>query len=121
MKFDMDLARQILLKLQEDDDADGSHGVVIEIPGKSDRTISYHIARLNEAGLLVGLDASSCDGIEWMATSLTITGHDFITMFQKDTFWNRAKQAVADQAVPVTIGAVGAWAAEYFKKMLITP
>lgn len=117
MKFDMDLARQILLCIEADETADGARGLAINIPGKSDRVISYHLARLNEAGLVVALDASDSDGIEWIATHLTYAGHEFIEMYRQDTFWNQAKEEVKKQAIAMTIGSLAAYGTHYIKTM----
>ena len=56
MKRDMDLARQILLKIEEYPDPTGWVDIIIE--GYSDQEISYHIKLLYQAKLIEAYDGS---------------------------------------------------------------
>ncbi|MDB5971361.1 MAG: Uncharacterized protein JWQ90_3811 [Hydrocarboniphaga sp.] len=94
MKRDMDLARQILLAIEGQEDADGSSWFALEFEGVSDKSVSHHIRLLHEAGLLDAIDLSTMAGPEWRPKSLTWAGHEFLDAARDETLWNKAKALV---------------------------
>jgi DNA-binding transcriptional ArsR family regulator len=98
MKHDMDLARQILLALEADPEADGHGWVEIEIDGRSAREISYHVRLLDEAGLIEARDCFNLDGQDWRPTRLTWEGHQFLEASRQETRWQKAKRVVLEKA-----------------------
>lgn len=103
MQRDMDLARKILLAVEEAD-ADPRGWVNISVPGYEKQAIYYHIMLLDEAGLLEGQDLCSLgpNGFEWAAKRLTWRGHDFLDAARSDTVWQRAKDKTLKVAGSVT-------------------
>ena len=89
MKLDPDLVRQILLKVEEFPFDGSFHDV--EIEGRMENEISYHVMLLHEAGLIEALDLSSHDGVCWKAKRLTYNGHQFLDAARSDTVWQKAK------------------------------
>lgn len=90
MKRDMDLARKILLQLEEVPYRGGAQRVALE--GYSDDEVSYHVLLLREAGLVEALDFSSHDGVCWVPTRLTWEGHEFLDAARSSKLWEAAKQ-----------------------------
>lgn len=111
MKLDMDLARQILTKLEDDPNAVGQYCYKVSIEGKSAQEISYHVMLLNEAGLVAAIDMSTTGGIDWGATRLTWEGHQFLTAARSDTLWEKAKK--------LTLEKTGGLAFEFLKTALM--
>jgi hypothetical protein len=109
MKRDMDLARHILLKMEERS-YDESHKPVV-VDGWSEEDIFYHVKLLYQAGLIQAIDASSTDGLCWIPTSLTWSGHEFLDAARDDTRWNRTKILIKEKA-----GVVGF---EILKQVLV--
>ena len=97
MKRDMDLVRRILMDLEECDAADGGGGVNIEIDGRAEQEVSYHVALLHEAGLLHALDGYDSSGICWIPTRLTWAGHEFLDASREPGRWERAKRTVLEK------------------------
>jgi hypothetical protein len=90
MKRDMDLARQILFAIEENPD-DPTGWVDVEIPGRSDLEVSYHVTLLAEAGLIEAANVDTDDGLEWKPSRLTWQGHEFLDGVRSDTLWSSAK------------------------------
>jgi len=105
MKRDLDLIREIMLKIEADQKPDG-HPKRIEIADCSADEISYHIGLLAEAGLIHAATLSGDDRREHYATGLTWQGHEFLDAIRDNNAWNRIKTKlanVAGAAVPVIL------------------
>jgi hypothetical protein len=89
MKLDTDLVRQILLAVEEFPFDGSFHDV--EIEGRTENEITYHVMLLHEAGLLEALDLSTLSGVCWKPTRLTYDGHQFLDAARSDTVWQKAK------------------------------
>lgn len=95
MKRDMDLIRQILIKME-----DHEHGYVFqnfEINGYSAELVGYHCYLLDQAGLIDAINISSDDdeSPNAMPKCLTWNGHEFIQNAKNESNWLQAKAAVA--------------------------
>jgi hypothetical protein len=86
----MDLAREILLIMENDDNPYGPSN--ISIPEIENNVIAYHIKLLYDAGLVEAINASSSSGFHWIPTSLTWEGHEFIDSARNEGIWNKAKE-----------------------------
>ncbi len=95
MKRDMDLARRILLALEEA--PFDLRGVTIKLPDVSEEALQYHLLILSEANLIKAIDASSRDGPSYLPERLTWLGHEFLDASRNDTFWKKAKTAVLEK------------------------
>jgi len=89
MKRDIELAREILIALEELETFD--EPVIPEISGRSPHEVCYHIKLLSEAGLIEARNWSTDDGPEWVATSLTSSGHDFLDAARNNTIWEKPR------------------------------
>ena len=99
MKRDMDLARKILLEVEDKDDF--SSWLVPDIEEYTKLEIYYHIKLLIQAGLAEGKDLSS-DSDEWVVETLTSAGHDFLDASRNDTIWNKAKDSIKSKGLSLT-------------------
>jgi hypothetical protein len=89
MKRDMELCRELLLKVEELPFDGRFHDVAVE--GRSDEEITYHIMLLDEAGLIEAEDLSTLSSICWKPKRLTYSGHEFLDGARSDTVWQKAK------------------------------
>lgn len=98
MKRDMDLARKILLAIEQYKDPWGPQES-LKIEGYSDQDVSYHIKLLAQAGLIEAQDVSSMgpDGFCWFPGSLTWEGHEFIEAARDESRWDKTKKVVAEK------------------------
>ncbi|MED1747526.1 DUF2513 domain-containing protein [Bacillus zhangzhouensis] len=75
MKRDMDLIREILIKLEEDENP--NDWISIEIENKDPVEVSYHVKLLSEAGMLEGKDLGIDQYFCWKARSLNIKAMNY--------------------------------------------
>jgi hypothetical protein len=63
--------------------------------GHNETEISYHIALLDDAGLLHGQDRSAIGVFRWSAGALTWAGHEFVEAVRDDSVWKEARAITA--------------------------
>ncbi len=116
MKRDMDLARQIMLELEEA----RSFGEWVEIAPKgwSEQEVSYHVMLLAKAGLIEADDVSESESTEWAAKNLTMQGHDFLDAAKNETIWQKAKKYVQDKGGALTFDVAKAVLAQVALKQV---
>jgi DNA-binding transcriptional ArsR family regulator len=101
MKRDMDLIRQILLKVEQNNDP--NKAVIVHIAGRSEGEVSYHILLLSQAGLVKALHIRDGNGDErWSVFHLTWQGHDFLDTIRvksqiKDRIKSQLTTKIKDQ------------------------
>ena len=88
MKRDMDLIRLVMLEAEKSKDPYELTDPKIE--GHSELEISYHIALLDDAGLLHGRDRSAIGVFRWSAGPLTWAGHEFVEAVRDESVWKEA-------------------------------
>jgi hypothetical protein len=94
MKRDMDLVRELLLKIS---DAPEHPNFADIIPGHKEGTPEYELAAYHmhmlteEAGLVHGIDVCSQDGDDWLELRLTWQGNNFLENIRDQTVWEKTK------------------------------
>jgi hypothetical protein len=114
MKRDMDLARAIMLKL-EDEPFDGGPTKLTN-PDYPDNEISYHVMLLHDAGLIHAFDFSGDGHPNWQPAYLTWAGHEFLEAAKDDTRWNRAKNYLKEQGSPMLFEVLKTLLVSYVKQ-----
>jgi hypothetical protein len=96
MKRDMDLVRELLLKL-EAEPLDGDLYSVepdgLGITGRTPDEIAYHLVLLIDGGLL---DAKRELSGQFVARKLTWAGHDFLDSVRDPKIWRATKERVKE-------------------------
>jgi hypothetical protein len=95
MKRDMDLIRQILLRIEEKPYDMGFFDV--EVEGHTESDISYHVMLLAQAGYIQAQNLSTGGGPSWKPISLTWQGHEFLEAAKNTNIWNKAKSLLKDK------------------------
>jgi hypothetical protein len=89
MKRDMDLARGLLLAIE---DAPGTElRDQPNIPGFSEEQVTYHLGLLKEAGLIDATMVSSKTDLCFIGISMTWSGHEFLDKVRDPEIWSTAK------------------------------
>lgn len=88
MKRDMELIRMVMLAAEKTEDPNTLIDPKFE--GHSETEISYHIALLDDAGLLHGQDRSAIGVFRWSAGTLTWAGQEFVEAVKDDSVWKEA-------------------------------
>lgn len=96
MKRDMELIRQILLRIEESDDV-----AERPIPPESIPVIAYHLWLLSDAGLITGIKFNEdhmTGELTWYhipVPRLTWAGQEFLDAARDESTWNQAKEQLA--------------------------
>ncbi len=99
MKRDMDLVRELMLKLENIPLATGDNvhilpdSPVILVTGYNSDQISYHLELIEQAGFLNPVCSRSAVGI--MFHGLSWTGHDFLDSVRSPDVWVKTKEVAA--------------------------
>lgn len=117
MQRDMELGRKILLELESKEDF--STNIRPKIEGATDLQVSYHIKLLSEAGLVNAKNWSEDGGSEWVTSSLTTHGHDFLDAARNDSIWSKAKELILSKGGALTFEMLKLALAETLKTQLL--
>lgn len=106
MKRDLELIREILLKMEEHE---GGYFMTSggdfekHFPDLPFKEVGYHCYLLKDAGLIEATSVINHDdenGLWCLPLHLNSAGHDFLAVLKNDTFWNGLK---------TTVSTSGAW------------
>lgn len=89
MKRDMDLIREILLKI-EDLPVGSAPGQTISVEGYSPKEVWYNARLAQEAGLINAAFLPNSE--DFFVKDLTWKGHEFLDASRNKSLWERAKQ-----------------------------
>ena len=87
MKRDMNLIRDILLKMEASSDDDFSD--LNNNEGVSDRVLHYHYKLMLQADLIEAVDASTHDGLYFHVVRITWNGHEFLGNARDERVWKK--------------------------------
>jgi len=104
VKRDMELVREVLLKLEELPPS----SVVLGLPISAPRdVIDHHLWLLSDAGLMSGKRYPAKDeGDTWLVEGLTWTGHEFLDGIRDRSAWDRVKKTAVEKTGTLSFEAV---------------
>ncbi len=97
MKRDMDLMRQILLRIEERSDVPPRTMTLDSFMDmkKSSYEISLHLALLYDAGLIKVMDVSTVGDLEeFTIERLTLAGYEYLDAIRNYRVWDRVKKTI---------------------------
>lgn len=97
MQRDMDLVRELLLKIEANPLCDGTRWNTIYIPGHSVEETNYHLKLLEQAGYISGNQPV----VHYQVSALTWRGHEFLDNIKDAGIWSQVKEKSKD------LGGVG--------------
>ena len=98
MRRDMDLIRELMLKLEAMDCDPNSVYLYkpgdedLAVDGFTDEEVSYHLALITEAGLIEHRGSRVMSG--FMFSRLSWSGHDFVDSVRSPEVWAKTKKGV---------------------------
>lgn len=122
MKRDMDLIRELLLKLESLNIRPGAivliggHDEELAIEGRAADEIDYHLALIKEAHLIECPGSGSMDG-RISFRRLTWSGHDFLDSVRDPKIWEKTKSS-AEAAGGFTIDLLKDIAKGFVRKQI---
>ena len=116
MKRDMDLIRDILLQIEEDNEFNEEQSVSTEnLSEQNTRIISAHCRLIKQAGYINKLTLASGGYI--LAGELTNKGYDFVDTIRDEKIWRKTKQA-ADAAGGFSVHLLSRLAIGFLEKKI---
>lgn len=105
MKRDMELVRQIALRVEALNGLDEFSSEEILIEGYSAEQVSYHCVLMLESNLIAAFDTTTSLSPHktMIIRRLTTAGHDFIDAARSDTVWNKAISVAKEKGIGLTI------------------
>ncbi|MFS9009395.1 DUF2513 domain-containing protein [Streptococcus infantis] len=102
----MDLCRLILFKIEDEYKSTALSN--LQIDGYAIEIIAYHCDLLFEAGLIKSYKPTyASDKIFFFSVgALTWEGHDFLDKIRENTMWNRTKNRIKENALPMTLEVI---------------
>src|SRR5262245_18205985 len=94
MKRNMELVREILLRIERDGRPELSQ--VPSIDGHDEGTVTSHVALLMDAGLISAIDASTMDSEDYIQLGLTWSGHECRDNVRDPAIWRKTKAGAAN-------------------------
>jgi hypothetical protein len=97
MKRDMDLVRELLLKIADADDPPNFSALVPDHKEDSKeyaRAACHMHMLVKDAGFVRAIDVCSADGDDWLELQLTWAGQDFLDNIRDPAVWKKTKEAL---------------------------
>lgn len=106
MKRDMDLVREILLKIEKQHVSTVIYNLKIE--GCSPETVAYHCKILHEAGLISAYKAqyASDELYSFSIGSLTWGGNDYLDKVRDNSIWTKTKEIITKKGLPLVFDTI---------------
>lgn len=106
MKRDMDLAREILLEIEEQYISTAIYD--LEIKGYDMATVAYHCKILHEAGLISAYKAQYANNDIWSfgVGSLTWEGNDYLDKVRDNSTWSKTKNIIKEKGLPLIFDTI---------------
>lgn len=118
MKRDMDLCRLILFKIEDEYRSTALFN--LQIDGYDTETIAYHCDLLFEAGLIKNYKSEYASNriYRFSVGALTWEGHDFLDKIRENTMWNKIKNSIKENALPLTLEVIKSVATSFINDRL---
>jgi len=106
MKRDMELIRKILFKIEEE--VDNLTVYDLEVNGYSMDQVAYHCSLLYDGGLIKDYEAQEADDEldGFIIDGLTWYGHEFLDDIRSDTVWDKTKETIKTNGLPMVFDVV---------------
>lgn len=89
MKKDMDLVRELLLRIEAEEGPTLAH--LPEIAGRTQEQIAYHAQLMIDRGLITGIDVTTHGEVGFIELMLTWAGHEFLDTVRDNEIWSQTK------------------------------
>ena len=106
MKRDMELVRNILLKIEEE--YRSSSIINLRIDGYDMETVAYHCRILNDAGLVSDYEGKYASNELYMfwVGPLTWDGNDFLDKIRDNSVWHKTKEVITQKGLPLVLDTI---------------
>ncbi|MER0283813.1 DUF2513 domain-containing protein [Clostridioides difficile] len=119
MKRNLELIRDILIKMEESDaDRMSISDFMTDI--YDERTISYHLQLLLDVGFIEAtpMGVQRCLYKHYIVKRITSFGYDYLDNIRDDTVWNKTKKQLGNFASSASLEVIGSVASSVILKMI---
>ncbi len=118
MKRDMDLIRDILLRIESSNIPETE---VARSPfnGYDDSLVTYHMGLLYDAELITAIEAHTTGGNNYIPTGLTWSGHEFLDASRNNDVWTKAKDYIASKGGGMTFDILKQLLTKYLLEQML--
>jgi hypothetical protein len=120
VKRDMDLVREVLIGIENDNRLDGTQFLRFALPDRDPHEVGYTVDRLIHAGLVTGSRDRRAHGQAPMVSGLTWEGHEFLDNIRDPGVWEETKER-AKPLLSVSLAVLAELAKAEIKKRLGLP
>ncbi|HOS65714.1 MAG TPA: DUF2513 domain-containing protein [Candidatus Latescibacteria bacterium] len=118
----MELVRELLLYFEAKPDYRAIQPTQIEIPGREQQDVHYHILLLCQAGLLdherVASSTTPSRLVDAYPFGLTWAGHEFLDAARSDSVWEQATRRIGAEGLGLGFGLIQALLVSLAKEKL---
>ncbi len=112
MKFDWDIARQILQVIEDSPKSRGDFD--FSALALEDEVLHYHLGLLDQRGLIEALSSYTFEMAYPVhrVVSMKLAGHELLEVMRNDTMWGNIKSTLKEKGLGMTLDAIkaaGAW------------
>lgn len=106
MKRDMDLVREILLKIEEEYESTAI--ISLKIDNYDMSTVAYHCKMMYEAGLVSSYNAQNSNNKIYMFSvgSPTWEGNNYLDKIRDNSIWKKTKDTIASKGIPLIFDTI---------------
>ena len=117
MKLNYEVLRQVMIEMQSLPTHPQASVVIENLVAKdySRSDIKYSLKQAIDAGLIEGsVDTDLSNTYYFYLRDITPEGHRFIDSISEETHWNKVKNVLKEEGIPVTIPAITRTIAKLF-------
>jgi hypothetical protein len=95
MKRDMNLVREILIKLENHNEKEFVGYFTLE--EYDDDLVTYHLGIMDDAGIIGGRFLYADDKMLWSSLKISWDGHEFLDAIKNENVWSKVKGVVQEK------------------------
>lgn len=94
MKYDLDLLRNFLLRIEDADDFLSVYHFLDLCPDP--KKVFFHLSLLADAGFIDYIDTSTKDGDDMLVKRITFAGCEYLELIRSDSMWEKTKAKLTE-------------------------
>ncbi|MFR7638463.1 MAG: DUF2513 domain-containing protein [Allobaculum sp.] len=108
MKLDLDLIREIMLKLEAKENYGEVLNREVQIPNHSTEEVAYHCDLLHQRNLVSSYSVKYADNqiYYFKVGDLTWEGHEYLETVREKTRWDKIKKMITEKGQPLLLDTV---------------
>lgn len=117
MKLNYEALRQVMIEMQDQPLHPEESTIVNNVvkKGFSQNDVIYSLKQAVDAGLIEGsVESDLSNNFYFDLRDITPAGHQFIDSILEDTYWNKVKNVLKEEGIPMTVPSITRTIAKLF-------